>query len=736
MPRNCYSILRTLCALLYLLPMAALPAQLSDTLALQVQRTAQPVKIDGIHDEPVWQTPQSARHFWEKWPQDNRQAIAQTEVRVAADDQYLYIAAICYGGGPFTIQTLKRDSRYWDSDGFAVVIDPVFQRTNGFFFGVSPLNVQAEDLLGSDSEEMSFSWDNRWFSATRILEDRWTLEMAIPFKTLRYTAGKSTWGINFIRNDAGNNQYSAWTPIPVQLDGTDLGYTGQLHWDIAPQPTGVNASLIPYGIASAAANPDDEPRQSSSFNVGADAKVTVGTALNIEVTINPDFSQVEVDEQVTNLTRFNIFFPERRTFFLENADLFSSYGFPGLRPFFSRTIGLDANARPIPIVAGVRITGNAGKKLRVGAMNMQTRATDDFDAQNYTAASVNYRVLKRSLIKVYGANRQNTSPGRENNRDYNRNYGTELIYQSPSSNVMAWSAAHLSDRYGYRNRNGFYQFGGFYNGRRIFFITDFVLVGENYFTDMGFNARIENYDALRDTVIRLGFNQNYTEIEYYIRPENGPINNHRFGLETFLVWNPDGSLNERFNRLRYFIDFNNTSSLQLRFEHQDIRLMFPFAFTDGQPLPAGAYAFAQFNAEYQSDIRRTLVYSAGIRLGGFYNGKLRQYQAELAYRRQPWGNFSLRAELNQLSFPKPYGQENLLLVGPRIEVNFSNSLFWTTFLQFNTQRQNFNINSRLQWRFRPMSDVFLVYTDNYTAEFPLINKNRAVVLKVNYWWTL
>lgn len=714
-----------------------LSAQVPDSFVLHLSTTQEKIKIDGIHDEAVWQQAQPAQHFWEKWPQDGRQAAAQTEVRVAADGEFLYIAAICYDSSSYTIQTLKRDSRYWDSDGFAVVIDPVFLRANGFFFGVSPLNVQAEDLLGSGFDEMSFSWDNRWFSATQIHPDHWTVEMAIPFKTLRYTAGKTTWGINFMRNDTRHNQYSTWTPIPVQFDGTDLGYTGQLQWDAAPKPTGVNISAIPYVIGSASTDAEESPStQQSTMDAGADAKITIGTALNIDLTFNPNFSQVDVDEQVTNLTRFNIFFPERRTFFLENDDLFSSYGFPSLRPFFSRTVGLDNNAQPIPIVAGARITGNLGKKLRIGAMNMQTRATDEFDAQNYTAASAHYRVLDRSLIKVYGTNRQNTSPGAENQRDYGRNYGTELLYQNAGGSVVGWLGAHLSDKDGYRNQNGFYQFGGLYTGRNISLLSDFVSVGTNYFADMGFIARIDNYDALRDTSVRLGFNQNFTELEYYIRPKEGPINNHRFGLETFLVWNPNGSFNERFNRLRYFISFSNTSGIYLRFDHQDIRLLYPYAFTEAEPLPTGKYVFAQFNVEYESDLRRRFVYSAGIRAGGFYNGQLRQYTFQMAYRQQPWGNFSVNAEYNQLSFPDPYGKDDLFLIGPRIEINFSNSLFWTTFLQFNTQRKNFNINSRLQWRFSPMSDVFLVYTDNYTSDFPLINKNRAIVLKANYWWTL
>lgn len=715
---------------------AGISAQ-SDTFRLQIQSSTGPIIIDGKLDEPVWKSSAAAAGFWEKWPKDNQLALAQTEVRVAYHGQYLYIAAICYDTSAYTIQTLKRDTRYWDSDGFAVVLDPINQRANGFFFGVSPLNVQSEALLGSGFEEASFSWDNRWYSATQNYPTYWTVEIAIPLKTLRYKAGNTAWGANFIRNDLRHNQYSTWTRMPVQFNGTDLGYTGQLLWEEAPKAIPGNLAIIPYLIASAAADPDNQGQQPlSSFQAGLDAKVALGAALNLDLTVNPDFSQVEVDQQVTNLTRFNIFFPERRTFFLENDDLFSAYGFPETRPFFSRAIGLDDEGQPIPILGGTRLTGNLGKRARVGLMNMQTRATAHFDAQNYSAFSANYRLLSRSLAKVYGTNRQNTSPGPENRRDYGRNYGTELIYQNESGDWVSWLGLHQSVKDGYRGQNGFYQAGGGYFGSRFMILTDVTTLGTNYFADMGFIARALNYDAGRDTLIRLGFWQHYTEVQYFLRPENAGVIEHRFGLEHFMVWNPDGSFNERFNRLRYFLAFRNTSQLALRFDQQQINLLYPFKFTEGEPLPAGGYWFNQFNAEYSSDARRPLAWNASLRVGGFYNGSLRQYRAGVVYRQQPWGNFALNFELNELSFPEPYGEAQLLLVSPRIEVNFSNSLFWTTFLQFNTQRQNFNINSRLQWRFKPMSDLFLVYTDNYTSEFPLVNKNRAVVLKLNYWWAL
>ncbi|QHT68313.1 carbohydrate binding family 9 domain-containing protein [Rhodocytophaga rosea] len=705
---------------------------------LRISRTPQPIKIDGELTDSVWNSAEAATNFWEKWPQDKDKAKRQTEVRLAYDNTYLYVAAICYDTSQYIIQTLKRDTKYWDSDGFAIVIDPVNQQTNGFFFGVSPLNVQSEDLLSASSfGDMTFSWDNKWFSATKNHPTFWTVEMAIPFKTLRYKAGSTKWGVNFVRTDMKNNQYSTWTKVPLQFLGTDLGYTGVMIWDDAPGQAKGNISLIPYITGSAVTNHEDGEPTKVKFNAGFDAKVAVTSSLNLDLTVNPDFSQVEVDKQVTNLTRFDIFFPERRTFFLENNDLFTEFGPPPARPFFSRRIGLDRNGQTIPILFGARISGNLGNKWRVGLMNMQTKATADFAAQNYTAFAFNRRIWSRSLIKGYVHNRQNTMSGEVAKKDYSRNAGMEFLYVNKKGDWNGWAGLHLSDKHTYQDKNIYANAGGGYFGRNFTMFIDYYNIGTNYYTDMGFINRIENYDAERDSTIRMGFHQFYSEIEYNIRPEKRKrINNHSINLATSVTLNPDGSANERVNQLNYSIFFQNTSILTFQIDNQDIHLLYPFSFTEKTPFPVGKYSYTFYNLEFLSDTRKSFIFTGIVRAGQFYNGTLQSYVAGITFRRQPWGNFSLDFEQNLLRFPGDYGSTSLFLISPRAEINFSNSVFWTTFLQFNTQRNNFNINSRLQWRFRPMSDFFLVYTDNYFTDPFLRTKNRALVFKLNYWLTI
>ena len=718
---------------------------------LHVRKTDTPIKIDGLLADDGWRGVAVVNNFAAHWPQDDVQLKRQTEVKMAFDDRFLYVAATCYDTSYHVIQTLKRDAGFWESDAFSIVLDPQNSKTNGFIFGVTPANAQNDDLLTAQNfGDLTGSWDNKWTSATQIYKDHWTVEMAIPFKTLRFDPAKRIWGVNFLRNDLKNNQYSTWTFIPVNFNGYDIGYTGSLHFD-DPLPTVKgNVSLIPYTTGGLAKDNEKGTDLKNTFGVGLDAKIAVTPSMNLDLTANPDFSQIEVDQQVTNLTRFNIFFPERRTFFLENDDLFSSYGSPPFKPFFSRSIGLDQNAHPIKIIGGARLSGNLDKNWRVGLLTMQTAAKDSsYPSQNFTAFSINRKVLKRSIIKGYLLNRQGFMSETDRKitplAEYGRNAGMEFSYSNVAGDINAWAGYHVSQKPTVSKQNNIIQFGGGYYGRNLDFTLDMFQIGTNYYADMGFLNRVENYTyrlddrgrIAQDTLIRLGYKAIFNEVNYYIRPKASKINSHQFGIETFLVWNPDGSFAERFNRLRYSIDFNNTSSIGLRIDDNDVQALFPFGFTDSDyPLLSGEYKFTQYNIRYESDYRKKFYYSLSARTGGFYNGTLHQLKADVTFRAQPWGNFAVSFEQNDIKLPEPYGSDLLLLISPRVEINFSTQLFWTTFLQFNTQRNNFNVNSRIQWRYKPLSDFFLVYTDNYFTDPLFKNKNRALVFKLNYWLTL
>ncbi|RME94691.1 MAG: hypothetical protein D6772_14255, partial [Bacteroidetes bacterium] len=456
----------------------------------------------------------------------------------------------------------------------------------------------------------------------------------------------------------------------------------------------------------------------------------------LDLTVNPDFSQVDVDVQQTNLTRFSLFFPERRGFFLENSDLFTRFGIPPARPFFSRRIGLDQDGQVVPIAWGARLTGNVTDNLRIGILDVQTRKTDDQLAQNYFTAAFNQRVLERSSIRGMFINRQALTEGKLHATDYTRNADLEFNYQSGDGSLQSWTGYHHSFRDQVNSKQIFWNAGGAYTQPNFNFLVDFVTVGENYFADVGFVNRLENYDAVRDTTIRRGYRILYTPFNLTLLPKADWIQNLNINFENTFFFFEDFSFNERNTNLFLFAELPSSARFNVGTVSNEVELLYPFSFTEeGEPLPAGRYRFQDVGGSFSSDERKLFSYRFVFEAGRFYNGRRTRSLASIRYRTQPWGNFALTAEYNTLKFPEAYGEAAIWLIGPRAEINFSKNLFWTTFVQYNTQADNFNINSRLQWQFRPLSWFFLVYSDNYAVNMwgP---KNRTLVAKVNYWLNL
>lgn len=737
------TILRILTALVFCFSLSSLMYSQSvnkDKYRLSIKKAESEIRIDGKLSEKDWTNADKAINFLNKWPSDKGAAAMQSEVKMTYDDDNLYIGVINYDSTntDYVIQTLKRDKDVFQSDNFFILIDPVNQQTNGFLFAVSPLGVQMEGLIVPFSDDfVNSDWDNRWFSEVSYIDKNWIIEIAIPFKTLRYDGKNTEWGINFLRSDQKNARYYSWAHVPLQFPGVDLGYTGTLVWDNPPKPANSNFSIIPYITGGITKDLEEGTPTEATYNAGLDAKVAITSSLNLDLTVNPDFSQIEVDIQQTNLDRFSLFFPERRTFFLENSDIFDGFGIPPIRPFFSRRIGLDSEGNQVPILFGARLSGNLNDDWRIGLMTMHTQSTDTDPAQNFTVGAFQHTFDKRSSFKGIAISRQAFEGTEMMRDDYTRNLGGEFNYISESGNWGYWMGYHASFKPERFARNGFYNAGMYLNSRNWDVVHAHSGVGENYIADVGFVRRLENYDSSRDTVIRLGFNQIYQDFGYKMFPENQDvINTHRLGIENFMVWNDAWSFNQINTTFSYNIFFTNSSQINSFLAYSNEYLPFPINFTDdGEDLPSGWYEYINGGISFDSNRRKLFSYGLELNYGGFYNGTLTTMTAGVRYRKQPWGSFEVRAERNILEFPEEHGSTEIWLIGPRIEINFNKNIFWTTFMQYNTQADNFNINSRFQWRFKPMSDLYLVYTDNYFVE-NWGPKNRAIVLKLNYWLTL
>ncbi len=714
----------------------------------QIERALSPVVVDGSVDEAAWQSTQLASDFWMVLPMDTSRARVRTDVRMTYDDQNLYLSAVCYysnlPGQPYIVESRRRDWNFGRNDNFILFMDTFDDQTNGFAFGTNAVGAQWDGLMYEGSK-VNLSWDNKWASAVRNYADRYELEMAIPFKTIRYKPGISRWGISFSRQDLKTTEKSSWTPIPRQFPTASLAYTGRLVWNQPPPNPGANISLIPYALTSLARDYERGIPNQNKFNAGLDAKVAITSSLNLDLTVNPDFSQVDVDQQVTNLDRYELFFPERRQFFLENGDQFSNFGYGTIRPFFSRRIGLGG----IPIRFGARLSGKLDQNWRVGIMDMQTGAVDatGLPTQNFAVVALQRRVFARSNLGVLFVNKQslNYAPALPTDTlavrqpvytQYNRNLGFEYNLAS-ANNLWTGKALYLKSFSPLGSGNDAVLAGNLqYNSRQWVLGGQLESVGKNYTAEAGY-------------VPRRGYRKANATVGYTFFPTGTSVLSHgpQFQSTYFFDALDKQSDNESF--LNYLTTFRSKATFSAWVSTDYVRLLAPFdpTNTGRQTLATGTeHSWLAWGTEFDSKPQSLFTYGFSSRYGGYYaNGTRLNLTADIGYRFQPYVSLAASANYNDIRLPQPWGRTTFWLVGPRFDVTMTNTLYLTTFVQYNEQQKNMNVNARIQWRYKPASDFFLVYTDNYLPNSAQIGqdvpglfsvRNRALVLKWTYWWNL
>ncbi|MDR9456986.1 MAG: DUF5916 domain-containing protein [Salegentibacter sp.] len=697
---------------------------------LHIKKTTSPVKVDGIMDDQAWSKADVATDFYMILPTDTSYAKVHTDVRMTYDQKNLYLFVTNHHGvpGPYMVESLRRDFSFTKNDNFLLFMDPFDDQTNGFSFGANAAGAQWDGLM-YDGGSVDLSWDNKWISAVKNYEDKWTFEAAIPFKTIRYKKGIKEWGINFGRNDLKTTEKSSWAPVPRQFPSASLAYTGTLVWDETPPSTGSNISLIPYVLAGGSKDFNGEDGVNKRSEVGLDAKIGLGSSLNLDLTINPDFSQVEVDRQVTNLDRFELFFPERRQFFLENADIVAGFGYENIRPFFSRRIGLNA-----PIDFGARLSGNIGDDWRINAMSMQTGKVNEIGlpAQNFSVIGIQKRVFSRSNIRAIFVNKEllNYSPDPSSEHQpynqFNRNLGLEYNLAS-ANNIWTGKAMVLKS------------FSPNESQQNLIHAANLQYASGN----LNFNWRheyiSENYQAEVGYIPRTGYYKVNPSIGYLFFGKSKYILNHGPQLSTSIFFNKNWEKTENSTLLEYMLRFHSQSTLTIWAGHDYVNLQQPFDPTNfsGIELAAGTqHEWYRWGAKFNSKPQSLFTYALSYRTGGYYaDGAMTNYAAEMGYRFQPYVGISLNATYNDLELPEQWGDTKFWLVGPRLDVTLTNKVFFTAFAQYNEQMDNLNLNGRFQWRFSPASDLFLVYTDNYIP-YPVQVQNRALLLKLTYWWNL
>ena len=704
--------------------------KINSSYRLNIQKTDEPIAIDGKMEEQTWLNADVATDFFMITPMDTSYSQVRTDVRMAYDDKHIYMIVINYHAveGPYMVESLRRDFNFGKNDNFIFFMDPFEDQFNGFSFGANAAGAQWDGIM-FDGGKMDLSWDNKWVSKVSNYEDKWIFEAAIPFKSIRYKSGIKEWGINFSRMDLKTTEKSGWAPVPRQFPSASLAYTGVLVWDEPPPSAGPNISLIPYGLGGM--NQDRQAGESPQYrnSFGMDAKIGLGSALNLDLTVNPDFSQVEVDKQVTNLDRFELFFPERRQFFLENGDLFANFGYETIRPFFSRRIGLDA-----PIIAGARLSGKINKDWRIGAMTMQTDAVEEteINPQNFSVLTLQRRVFARSTIGAIMVSRQagmfdytldNSSVGQP---DYDRNMGLE--FNLASSNNMWTGKTFLLTSFNPKT-----------SGTGIAYAANLRYASGNLYWNWQHEYVSENYTAEVGYVPRKGFYKINPTIGYLFFPESKKILSHGPEISTNRFFNKDLEQTDNETNLSYKIRFRSQSNLTVWSSYDFIKLLDPFDPTNasGDTLATGSeHRWNSWGTEYTSKPQSIFTYAFAARVGGYYaDGGRYNYRGEMGYRFQPYFSIALNANYNEIHLPEPWNVTSFWLIGPRLDLTLTNTFFITAFIQYNEQIDNINLNTRLQWRFKPASDIFLVFTDNYLPA-PFYAKNRSVALKFTYWWNI
>ncbi|NND09173.1 MAG: carbohydrate binding family 9 domain-containing protein [Saprospiraceae bacterium] len=686
---------------------------------IRAEQTSIAIKIDGSLDDQAWKTAAKATDFFLVLPIDSGYARAQTEVMVAYDHDNFYMAILCHDPlpGRRPAESLRRDFSFGKNDNFLVFIDTYNDQTNGFSFGISAAGAQW-DGLQANGGSVSLDWDCKWRSAIQNGADSWSAEFAIPFRSIRYKDGIKEWGINFSRLDLKTAEKSSWAPVPRQFPTASLAFAGTLLFDEPPPKLGTRFSMIPY--ASGRTSRDNQLGETRwSGDVGLDAKVTLSTSMNIDLTVNPDFSQVEVDRQVTNLDRFELFFPERRQFFLENSDLFASLGTNSIRPFFSRRIGLNA-----PVHAGMRLSGKINEDWRIGIMNVQTGKQDQIPAANFTVAALQKKVLQRSNIGFFVSNKLLTGNyNADEQLKYNSVVGAEFNLASQDNRWTGKAFVHQALYPGVEGNATAYSAAATYNTQKWELFVAQARVGSNYNAEAGF-------------IRRKGYHQLNPGVSYRWYLQKGTIANHGPGMETSFFFDEALKVTDQEFQLNYGLQWRDRSRLSAFVQHSFIRLLAPFdpTNTGGKTLSTDAtFAWNDFRISYTSNSRNVFNYEASLFGGGYFNGERYGCEANLNYRVQPYGSIGLFLAYNSIDLPDPFTDADLVLLGPKLDVTFTNNIFFTTFLQYNSQIENLNVNTRFQWRFAPVSDFFIVYSSNSTPS-PWQNTNRALVAKLSYYF--
>ena len=697
------------------------------------------IKIDGLSKEIQWEKAKWSTSFWMWRPTDTIQAKKQTRFKMLRDEKNLYILIeVITNGNTFTTPSLKRDFEWYESDSVTLLFDTFNDATNAFSFATNPLGLKSDGLMSGGNQnyrtDRNYAWDTKWTVETTIEEGKYTAEFKIPFSAFFYDNTQTSWRFNIFRRNFEGNETSSWAQTPQNQTIGNLAFMGKMIFEKPLKKAQNPISIIPH-ISAAKFEDFENNINNFNFSVGGDAKIPIGNALNLDLTLNPDFSQVEVDDQVVNLTRFAISLPEKRQFFTQNDDLFKDFGANNdVAPFFSRRIGvaedLDGNTIENKIIAGARLSGKLNSNLRLGFLNILTDAdiANEIPSNLNTVFTLRQKVFTRSNVSFFFIDRRTTEEYDFISEEKKKNSVTGIEYNLASSDSKWTGRAffHKSFTDGLDDDDIISGIRLQRNTLRNRVGMEVIHGGEDFRSNLGFFRRT-------------GFLKISPEYTYRIYPKNPNVTSYEFSERTFFVFNP--TINYKLTD-RWFIStfrkrYLNNTSLDLRIINRYEFLtdgFDPTRSSNGINLPSNSsYNFTDVELGYRSDRRKKFNFDSKISYGSFYNGTKFAVENEFKWRKQPIFNASMIVNFNAIKLPEPYSSKDIWLISPKLDFTFTKTLFWTTFVQYNSQGENLGVNSRLQWRFAPLSDLYIVYNDNYISTDNFSPRYRSFNLKLTYW---
>lgn len=703
-------------------------------------KLAEPLQFDGRLDDQVYERYPGFGGMLQVAPRYNEPSTERTEIWVMYDGDNIYVAARCYdNAAPDTwiANELRRDTNQMrNNDHFGVGFDTFYDRRSGFMFYANPLGGFA-DYSVIDEGAPNTDWNPVWDVRTGRFAGGWTLEMKFPFKSLRYTSGPAqVWGIQFRRSIRHKNEWTYWTPVPQNMAGPQAlnrvsSYGTVVGLDLPP--AGRNLEIKPYALGRMTTDRIANPPTSNDNDgdIGGDLKYGVTANLTADLTVNTDFAQVEIDEQQVNLTRFNLFLPEKREFFLEGRGLFDfgrggsstgGGGFGGSSDvpymFYSRRIGLN-RGRIVPIDVGGRLTGKAGA-WGVGLMNIQTgdETVSSSPSTNFTVARVKRDILRRSTIGAMFTNRNKLS---SNTTGSNQAFGVDAalgFYE----NVSLGGYYARTQTTGLDGDNESYQARFDWVPDRYGIRAELLKVGGAFSPEVGFLRRTD-------------FTRSFASARFSPRPTHlRAVRKFTYEGNFEYFENGAGAVESRQAQGRFNVEFDNSDVLNVEANANYDLLVTPFTPAPLRTIPIGGYHYNDVALSYAIGAQRRLSGSVGVQLGEYYNGTIKALnfsQGRFAILKQ----FSVepRFSINRIELPS--GAFTQKQVGARTDYGFSPRMFASALLQYSSVDRTFSSNVRFRWEYRPGSEFFVVWTDeqntnplNPRDRFEL--RNRAFVVKM------